>query len=97
MHPCAHERSIRGLAARRPLKKHCRHHEKWHCGPATIYFTGRDPNPRFDRRMEIYVNQPPGLVDVSKVSRLLRLLDRLGRKSPSYQRGWPFLRGRWKR
>lgn len=74
---------MRSLQARRLLKKHCRHYEKWLCGQATIYLSGRDQEPRFDRRMEIFLNQPPEMVDVKKISRLLRFLDRLGRR-----RGW---------
>jgi hypothetical protein len=61
------------------LNKYCRHHEEWHCGPATIYFTGRDEMPRFDRRMQIYFSQIPGSVDVKKITKLLRFLDRLAR------------------
>lgn len=71
---------MRSLHARRLLNRHCRHHEEWRCGRATINFTGKDPYPRFDRRMEIFLDQLPAEVDVKKIARLLRLLDRLGRK-----------------
>lgn len=71
---------MKSLPARKLLNKYCRHHEEWHCGQATIYFTGKDPSPRFDRRIEIFIDQSPATVDVKKISRLLRFLDRLGRK-----------------
>jgi len=70
---------MRSLPARKLLNKHCRRHEEWRCGQAVIYFTGRDENPRFDRRMEIFLSQSPATVDIEKISRLLRFLDRLGR------------------
>lgn len=65
--------------AKKLLKKHCRHHEEWHCGRADIYVTGRDENPRFDRRIEIYMDLKPYAVDINKISALLKLLDRLGK------------------
>lgn len=71
---------MRSAEVRRILKRHCRHHEEWHCGPAMIHFTGRDREPRFDRRIEIFLNRTPEQVDIRKISRLLDLLDRLGGK-----------------
>lgn len=70
---------MRLLQARRLLKKHARHHEEWRCGGALIQLPGRDPYPRFDRRMELYLDLPPRSVDVARVARLLRLFDRLAR------------------
>ena len=70
---------MRALAARRLLRKHCRHTEEWRCGKATVSFTGKDENPAFDRRLHIYLGQAPTEVDVKKIARLLRFLDRLGR------------------
>lgn len=67
------------LQARKLLNKHCRHYEEWHCGQATIHATGRDSNPRFDRRIHIFLDQSPAMVNIKKISLLLNLLDRLGR------------------
>ena len=64
--------------ARGLLKKHCRHREEWRCGQAVIRITGRDSNPRFDRRMDIVLSQTPAEVNVEKIARLLRFLERLG-------------------
>lgn len=71
---------MRSIEARRLLNRRCRSHEEWRCGQVTIQFTGKDSNLRFDRRIQIFLDQSPERVDVKKVSRLLQLLDRLGRK-----------------
>jgi hypothetical protein len=71
---------MRSIEARRVLKRHCQLYEEWRCGQATIRFTGKDSNPRFDRRIEIFLSQSPESVDVKKISRLLDRLDRLGPK-----------------
>lgn len=71
---------MRSIEARRLLNKHCQPNEEWRCGPVTIRFTGKDNNPRFDRRIQIFIDQAPEGVDIKKISRLLQLLDRLGRK-----------------
>ncbi|MBI4677425.1 MAG: hypothetical protein HY748_07570 [Elusimicrobia bacterium] len=68
------------IRARRILNKHCDHREEWHCGQVKIHLTGKDQDPRFDRRMEIFLDQRPEMVDAGKISRLLRFLARLGRK-----------------
>ena len=70
---------MRALAARKLLRKHCRHTEEWRCGKAMVSFTDKDKNPAFDRRLHIYLGQAPTEVDVKKIARLLRFLDRLGR------------------
>jgi len=70
---------MKSLAARRLLDRHCRHSEEWHCGRATVRFTGKDNNPAFDRRLHIYLNQTPAEVDTKKIARLLRFLDHLSR------------------
>ncbi|PJA12551.1 MAG: hypothetical protein COX65_08435 [Elusimicrobia bacterium CG_4_10_14_0_2_um_filter_56_8] len=77
---------MRALAARRLLLKHCRHTEEWRCGKATVNFTGKDENLAFDRRLYIYLGQAPTEADVKKITRLLRLLDRLG-----HGKKWPRL------
>lgn len=75
---------MRSAEIRRILKKHCRHHEEWHCGPAMINFTSRAREPRFDRRIEIFLNRTPEQMDIRKISRLLDLLDRLGGKDADF-------------
>lgn len=65
--------------AQKLLKRYCRHYEKWFCGPAEIYTTGRDTNPRFDRRLEIYLDLKPDAVNIQKIASLLKLLDQLGK------------------
>lgn len=70
---------MRSAEARKLLRRHCRHHEEWHCGRASILFTSRDEESRFDRRMEIFLDLKPYAVDVKKISLLLKLLDRLGK------------------
>ena len=65
--------------ARKLLKKYCHHYEEWSCGSAKIYTTGRDVNPRFDRRIEIVLDLKPYAVDIDKIASLLKLLDRLGK------------------
>jgi len=77
---------MRSLAARRLLSKHCRHTEEWRCGRATVNLTGKDENPAFDRRLNIYLNQTPAETDPKKIARLLRFLDRLG-----HGKQWPQL------
>jgi len=62
------------------LHKACRHHEEWHCGPAMIRVYGRDENPRFDRRMDVYLNLPPSSADVQKIAGLLALLDKTSKQ-----------------
>ena len=57
---------MRSLSACRLLNKHCRHHEEWHCGRVSIRFTGKDINPRFDRRIDIFLDQKPAEVEVRK-------------------------------
>ena len=63
--------------ARALLGRHSRHHEEWTCGLAKIYFSGKDANPRFDRRMEIFLRLPPNEVSIEKLESLLSLLDKL--------------------
>lgn len=65
--------------ARKIINQYCRHHEEWHCGSADIYVSGRDENPRFNRRVEIYLDLKPYRADIKKISRLLKLLDQLGK------------------
>ena len=69
---------MRLVEARKLLKKYCNHYEKWQCGQAEINATGRNENPRFDRRVEIYLDLKPYGVDIQKIASLLKLLDRLG-------------------
>lgn len=64
--------------ARKLFKKYCRHYEKLYCGRAEIYTTGRDANPRFDRRIEIYLDLKTCSVEIDKVTSLLKLLDQTG-------------------
>lgn len=70
---------MRSIEARRILNRHCQLREEWRCGQVTIQFTGKDLYLRFDRRIYMYLDQAPESVDISKIERLLRLLDRLGR------------------
>lgn len=79
---------MRSLPARKLLDKYCLHHEEWRCGQAVIYFTKKDSEPRFDRRIKISFSQSPAAVDVKKISRLLCFLDHLG-----HGKEW----GSWKR
>jgi len=76
---------LRIRALRKLLNEYACHHEQWKCGSAKIFFGGKDENPSFDRRLEIYLNLPPSGVDAKKVAALLSLLDRL---SPEV-RLWP--------
>ena len=75
---------MKSSEARKLLKRYCCHYEKWYCGRAEIHFTGRDENPRFDRRMEIYLDLKPDAIDPKKISALLKLLDRLGKPIKFY-------------
>ena len=70
---------MRSAEARKLLMKYCRHYEKWYCGRAEIHTTKRDINPRFDRRIEIFLDLKPHTLEINKIARLLKLLDRLGR------------------
>lgn len=70
---------MRLIEAKTILKKHCHYHEEWHCGPATIYVSGRSENPRFDCRLEIFLDLKPNMVAIKKISALLNLLDHLGK------------------
>lgn len=74
---------MRTIEARRLLNRHCQPNEEWRCGPVMIRLTGKDKNPRFDRRIQIFLDQSPERVDIRKISRLLQLLDRLGCKKKS--------------
>jgi hypothetical protein len=55
------------------------HGGTWHCGRAEIHATGKDENPRFDRRIEVYLNLSKYSIDIKKIAALLNLLDRLGK------------------
>ena len=76
---------MRAIEARKLLNRHCQSHEEWRCGQVTIQFTGKDASPRFDRRIQIFLDQSPERVDIKKVSRLLQLLDRLGRRKQALE------------
>lgn len=52
----------------------------WYCGQTEIHTTRRDKNPRFDRRLEIYLDLKPNTVDIQKIASFLKLLDKLGSK-----------------
>lgn len=61
------------------LKKNCRHWEEWQCGPAKIIVRGYSPaEPRFDRKMELYLDIPPPSLRIQQIQSLLRLLDGTG-------------------
>jgi hypothetical protein len=55
------------------------HAETWHCGRAEIRVTGKNENPRFDRRVEIYLNLSKYAVDIKKIAALLKILDKTGK------------------
>ena len=65
-------------ALKKLLNKKCHHHEEWHCGPATISIYGRDPNPRFDCRMDIYFEVLPYSIKAAPIAEFLKLLDKIG-------------------
>lgn len=60
------------------LNQKCQHWEEWRCGPAKIIVHGRDPSPRFDRKIEIYLDIPPETLQMRVVRNLLKLLDVIG-------------------
>ena len=69
------------------LNKKCHHWEEWHAGSARILLYGRDPSPRFDRKVEIFLDIPPHAVDLKKMQSFLALLDKLGHKKYSLPKG----------
>ena len=68
---------MRTSEARRLLNRHSRHYEEWTCGRAKIVLSGKDENPRFDRRIEVFLRLSPSEVDLGKLESLLSLLDEL--------------------
>lgn len=68
---------MRTSEVRALLNRYSRHYEEWACGKAKIYLSGRDENPRFDRRLEIFLRLLPHEVDLKKLESLLSLLDTL--------------------
>jgi hypothetical protein len=68
---------VRTSEVRSLLNRYSRHYEEWTCGRAKIILSGKDENPRFDRRLEIFLRLSPREVDLKKLESLLSLLDEL--------------------